>query len=78
MAPSIQALEERVERVEESQTRHRDLINELRVAVVKAESRFDLFLARVDTVIVLGKWTLGAVAAIAAFIGWDKIVRLFH
>lgn len=73
---SIRALEARVGDVEESQTRHRDLIGELRGAVVKADNRFDVFLARVDTAIKLGKWTLAAVVTIATLVGWDRIVRL--
>ena len=76
--PDVRDLERRVADVEESQTRHRDLISELRMAVNAAEKRWDTFIGKVDLVVSLVKWAVGMAGAVVLAVIAAILAKVIH
>jgi uncharacterized coiled-coil protein SlyX len=74
----VQDLEKRIVDVEESQTRHRDLIGELHMAVNAAEKRWDTFQVKVDVVVSLIKWAVGMAGAVVLAIIAAILAKVIH
>jgi tetrahydromethanopterin S-methyltransferase subunit B len=78
LGETVRALEVKVKDIEESQTRHRDLLDEMRSAMHQAEKRWDTFMTKVDVAVTIGKMTLGAIGVIAAAIITALIAKVIH
>jgi hypothetical protein len=65
---NLNSLEARVEAIEESQTRHRELLAEMSNSLHKIETQVVVFLARIDTIVGVAKLTLGAIGSIALLV----------